>query len=522
VTGRRRAPSEAGTTPTAATRRADPAPTRRPRSSVPTLDERGVRLDRAFERVGGGALRRGNHLRLLRDGWSTYEEWLAEIHGAREWVHLENYIFLDDEVGGLFSETLREAAARGVRVRVLVDWVGSAEVPGSFWNRMRRGGVDVRLVNGPRPTRPLAMLRRDHRKFVGVDGRYASVGGVCIADDWLKRSPETGLPYRDTAVGIRGPAVGDLEAAFAGIWRRHGPPLPMEEQPLADMIPAAGRQAVRTVVQDPGTMRLLWMMQLLAAGVQRRLWIADAYFLSVPSLHRALIAAAQGGVDVRILTPSISDLWMVAPLTRFGYRSLLEAGVRIWEYRGLMMHAKTTLVDGWCSRIGSTNLNLFGLLANWELDVLVEDRGFAREMEAMFEQDLGDSYEVQLKEHRGRRRVQTAPVEPWMRRERRARERPRREAGARAAAAVVQAGGAVLSRDLVGRQERLVLAGAGAAAMGLAGLGFRLPRLLAWPVAAVAGVTGASALVRAARRQPGASEDDEPTADPPRSAEDAA
>jgi cardiolipin synthase A/B len=409
-------------------------------------------------------------------------------------------------VGALFSEALIEAAKRGVRVRVLADWFGCAGVAGSFWERMRRAGVDVRLVNPPSLSRPLLVLQRDHRKFLGVDGRYASVGGVCIGDDWLERSPETGLPYRDTAVGIRGPAVADLEGAFAGIWKRHGPRLPAAERPDPAEIAKEGEQAVRTVVQEPGKMRLLWMMQLLAASVQRRFWIADAYFLSVPSLHRALITAAQAGVDVRLLTPSANDVWLVGPLSRFGYRSLLEAGVRIWEYRGLMMHAKTSVMDGWWSRIGSTNLNFSGLLTNWELDVLVEDRGFAAQMEVMFEQDLADSYEVRLRERRGRRRVQTAPAPPWRGRERRTRKRTMRKRGARAAAAVVQAGGAALSGDLIARQERLVMAGAGAAALGIAGVGARFPRLLAWPLAVVAGIAGASALAKAIRHR-NASED---------------
>jgi cardiolipin synthase A/B len=476
----------------------DLAPLHRTESdAAPTLTTAGRRLDRALLRVGGSPLRRGHRLTLLRDGEQTYDEWLDAIRTAERWVHLENYIFLDDRVGRLFRDALCEAASRGVAVRLLVDWFGSAEVSGSFWEEMRRAGVDARIVNPPRASRPLAFLHRDHRKFVGVDGRYGSVGGVCIADPWLERSPETGLPYRDTAVGIRGPVVADLERGFAAVWRRHGAPLPAEERPRPGEIEGSGDVAVRAVVQEPGKLRLLWMMQLLAAGVRRRLWIADAYFLSVPVLHRALIAAARDGVDVRLLTPSTSDIWMVAPLTRFGYRPLLEAGVRIWEYRGLMMHAKTTVIDGWWSRIGSTNLNFTGLLTNWETDVLVEDRDFARRMEAMFEADLADSVEVRIAERRGRRRVQTAPADPRIRRERRSRDRRRREIGARAAAAVVQAGGTALSGDMLARQERLLMAGASAAALGVAAAGTRFPRLLAWPLAALAGAAGAVGLVRA-------------------------
>jgi cardiolipin synthase A/B len=465
------------------------------------LDRRDA--DRAIRRASGSVLRGGNDVSLLRNGRETYLEWLTEIHSARNWIHLENYIFLDDEVGRLFAGELIEAAGRGVRVRVLVDWFGCADVPASFWKRLRAGGVDVRLVNPPRLTAPLRVLHRDHRKFVGVDGRYGSVGGLCVGEKWLERSPTSGLPYRDTAVGIRGPTVADLEGAFARIWSRHGSPLPKDEVPAAEGTQARGDVAVRVVSQDPGKMRLLWAMALLSAAAQRRLWIADAYFLSVPMLHRSLIAAARDGVDVRLLTPASNDVRFVAPLSRFGYRPLLQAGVRIHEYRGLMMHAKTSVIDGWCSRIGSTNLNLTGLLTNWELDVLVEDHAFAQRMEAMFEEDLADAFEVTLSGARAPRRVATSPVSARRRRERRSGQRAVREAGARAAAAVAQAGGAALSGDIVGSHERRVFGGAGAAALTLAAVAARFPRVIAWPLGGLLGIAGAAGLARALRHPVG-------------------
>jgi cardiolipin synthase A/B len=475
---------------------------------------RQVRGGEALDRVIGSPLRQGNEPALLRDGRETYGAWLTEIERARHWVHLENYIFLDDEVGRLFSATLRAVAARGVAVRVLVDWFGSAEVGRSFWEEMRSDGVDVRLVNPPRVTRPLKALQRDHRKFVGVDGRYASVGGLCIGEQWLERSVETGLPYRDTAIAVRGPVVADLEDAFASVWKLTGTPLPAAERPRAREIPEAGTTAVRAVVQKPGEMRLLWFMQLIAAGVRRRLWIADAYFLSVPALHRALITAARDGVDVRLLTPSASDLWLVSPLTRIGYRPLLEAGVRVWEYRGLMMHSKTMVADGWWSRVGSTNLNVTGLLTNWELDVLVEDAAFARKVEDMFEADLADSAEVRLAGSGPRRHVEPAKSARWTGPERRALKRKTRETGARTAAAVVQAGEAALTGLQLTRQERRVMGGAAVAALGLAGLAARFPRLAAWPIAGFLCLGGIGGMLRAARHS-GASATDHSSGEGP-------
>src|SRR3954469_23136075 len=192
------------------------------------------RLDTALARASDAPLLDGTRLELLRNGPDTYEDWLEAIAGAKRWVHLDNYIFQDDEVGEGFAKALIAKAAEGVKVRVLYDWFGSLDVKRSFWRRLREARVDVRAVNPPTLGGPLGAIRRDHRKLLAVDGEYASTGGVCISEGWLVRSPETGLAYRDTAVSVRGPAVGDLERAFAGAWDEMGQPLPEEERPPAE------------------------------------------------------------------------------------------------------------------------------------------------------------------------------------------------------------------------------------------------------------------------------------------------
>src|SRR5215217_3486139 len=239
-------------------------------------------------------------------------------------------------------------------------------------------------------------MRRDHRKLLAVDGTYASTGGVCISEGWLVTSPETGLPYRDTAVGVRGPAVADLERAFAGTWREVGKTLPDAERLRAEHISAAGDEAVRVIVQEPRRMRTLRMLQLLTAGVEERLWITDAYFLSMPILTQALMATARDGVDVRVLVPATNDIPWIGRASRAGYRQYLEAGVRIFEYGGPMIHAKTIVADGRFSKVGSTNLNFSSLAANWEIDLVAEDTGFAAQMERLFEEDLAYAREVRL------------------------------------------------------------------------------------------------------------------------------
>ena len=260
-------------------------------------------------------------------------------------------------------------------MRVLHDWFGCMNVPRSFWRSMREAGVEVKAVNPPASGPPLGAIRRDHRKLLAVDGEYASTGGVCIADGWMVRSPETNLPYRDTAVSVRGPVVADINRAFSSLWAEMVEELPVEERPEPGDIQAAGETSARLVIQEPRRMRTLRMLELLTAGVQERLWITDPYFLSLPILTQSLMATARDGVDVRILTPATVDIAWIGRASRAGYRQFLEAGVRIFEYGGPMIHAKTLVADGWLSKVGSTNLNFSSLAANWEIDLVVEDSG---------------------------------------------------------------------------------------------------------------------------------------------------
>ncbi len=166
----------------------------------------------------------GNRPALLKDGPNTYDDWLAAIARAKWWVRLDNYISDNDATGQRFAGALSAKAAEGVSVRVLHDWFGCMDVPRSFWQQFREAGVKVRVVNPPALGAALEAIRRDHRKLLTVDGEYASTGGVCISDGWLVTSPVTGLPYRDTVVSIQGPAVTDVDRAFAGVWEESSAP----------------------------------------------------------------------------------------------------------------------------------------------------------------------------------------------------------------------------------------------------------------------------------------------------------
>jgi cardiolipin synthase len=460
---------------------------------------RGSRLDRVLARASDAPLRKGNRLALLKNGPNTYDDWLAAIARAQRWIHLDNYIFENDTTGQRFAEALSAKAAEGVRVRVLHDWFGCMDVPRSFWQGLREAGVEVRAVNPPTLGTPLGVIRRDHRKLIAVDGEYASTGGVCISDGWLVTSPETGLPYRDTAVSIHGPAVADVERAFAGVWAETGEPLPNEdERPQAERISPAGEQSVRVIIQEPRRMRTLRILQLLTAGVERRLWVTDAYFLSMPILTESLMATARDGVDVRVLVPATNDLPWIGAASRTGYRQFLESGVRIFEYGGPMIHAKTVVADGWWSKVGSTNLNLSSLFANWEIDLVAEDASFASEMEELFEEDLTNAREVRLiktgrhQEVRPELQVDTSN---------RGARRGVVGSGSGSAGTLARVGSAALQKSgaPLETHEHALAAAVSGALLAISLLGARFPRLLAWPLATIGVLFGGLGVVRAAR-----------------------
>jgi cardiolipin synthase len=474
--------------------------TRNENTSIPEYAAtRGARLERVLARASDAPLREGNRLELLKNGPKTYDDWLLAISRAKRWIHLDNYIFQNDATGNRFAEALSAKSAEGVRVRVLHDWFGSMDVPREFWRELRHAGVEVRAVNPPTFGTPLGVVRRDHRKLIAVDGEYASTGGVCISDGWLVTSPETGLAYRDTAVSVRGPAVADIDRAFAGVWDEAGEPLAnKEERPRADRIAPAGDQSVRVIVQEPRRMRTLRMLELLTAGVEKRLWVTDAYFLSMPILTQSLMATARDGVDVRVMVPATNDIAWIGRASRAGYQQFLEAGVRIFEYGGPMIHAKTLVADGWWSKVGSTNLNFSSLFANWEIDLVAEDTGFASQMERLFEEDLANAREVHLIKTGRNQKVRPEGSVDTTNRGVRSGVVGSGSGSAgtltRVGSAVLQKGGAPLSTH-----EHALAAAASGTLLGMSLLGARFPRLVAWPLVAVGGVLGGLGVVRAVR-----------------------
>jgi cardiolipin synthase len=455
----------------------------------------------AFSRTAGAPLIPGNSVRLLKDAAQNYAPWLAAIRAAKKWVHLECYIIRDDAVGREFVAALVAKAREGVPVRVLYDWMGSlGQGTRHLVGPLREAGVEVRCFNPPRIDSPFGWLSRDHRKMIGVDGSVGFVTGLCISARWLadpvRKTPE----WRDTGVEVRGPAVEDVERAFADSWQAAGGAcLPDAELPGAGSIPAAGEVAVRIVASVPNLAGLYRLDQLIAALAERTLWLTDAYFVGTSAYVHALQAAAGDGVDVRLLVPGSSDIPVLRPITTTGYRPLLEAGVRVFEWNGPMLHAKTAVADGKWARVGSTNLNIASWIGNHELDVVVEDEGFGAQMEQQYVQDLTGATEIVLQ--RGRRvRPLQAGVRP---RRGSAGSAVRMAAGAMRVGNAVEA--AITSRRVLGPAEAKMMTLSALALLAFAVLGMVWPRLVAIPLALLAGWVGIALLAgarRARRRRP--------------------
>ncbi len=363
----------------------------------------------AINRAAGGRPVPGNAVELLIDGPDTYAAMLDTIAAAKHWVHFENYIIRSDAAGWRFAELLAQRAREGIRVRVLYDWFGSLTTARGYWRYLRDAGVEVRPFHRPQIIDLVANLSRNHRKLVVADGKRAVLGGLCIGCEWTGESHAGGQPWRDTAVELRGPAAAVLDQTFDSLWLLTGEPVPRGQ--VADSVEAMGDAEVRVISGEPGRERAYRVIELLAAGSVQRLWITDAYLVAPPRLFQALRDSARDGVDVRLLVPGSSDVPLIRNLSRIGYRDLLRSGVRIFEWDGPMLHAKTIMCDNRWVRIGSSNLNPSSLLGNYELDVLIEDPDLAQAMEDQFRHDLSRSREVASRPLRGPRRIsQALPV----------------------------------------------------------------------------------------------------------------
>jgi cardiolipin synthase len=362
-------------------------------------------LEEVVDRLTDSPLYRDNAVELLLDGPETHSAMLAAIASAEHHVHLETYILVDDEVGTKFAEALADKARMGVTVRVIYDGIGSRSASEDLWARLEEAGVAVRGFNPPDPTEdqnPFDIDTRDHRKLLVVDGREAFTGGINIDRNYARPSDVIGgesasSGWRDTHIRIRGPAVAAFEQLFVDLWEEID--VPLEEPPYApprgSFDPGDTLVRVLAAVGGNDEVSQIWLAYQAAAKVARqRIWITQSYFAPDDEFTAAILEAAARGVDVRILVAGFSDSQLLLNASRAYYADMLDAGVKVFESQEQIMHAKTMVVDGYWSTVGSSNLDYLSFLYNHEANAVILGAAFAAQLEEVFLTDLGNAIQI--------------------------------------------------------------------------------------------------------------------------------
>ncbi len=363
------------------------------------LDGRTRAMTRLAERVARAHACHGNAVRLLVDGQETYDAMTRAIEAAIHHVHVEFYIIQPDRTGQSLRALLVRRARAGIRVRVLCDAIGSFSLPGEFWDELLAAGghvayfAPIRL--GPRLRQRDRINFRNHRKNVVVDGAVGFTGGINIGREYLGLDPDIGA-WRDTHVEIRGPAVIDLQKTFVEDWLATTGELLDDEAFFPEVHETGGDALVQVVASGPdrpwAVIHKLFVLATVRA--ERRVWFTSPYFVPDAVMKNALITSALAGVDVRLLVPRRSDNRLVDLASRHHFAELLEAGVRIFEYKAGFLHAKTIVVDDWLAVIGSTNMDIRSFQLNYELTAFVYDPDVVVALEAVAKTDLEGADEV--------------------------------------------------------------------------------------------------------------------------------
>jgi cardiolipin synthase A/B len=345
----------------------------------------------------------GNAIEVLQNGDEFFPAMLEAIRGARKTVNFEAYIVYSDEIGRAFCEALAERARAGVEVRVLLDGVGSSwSLNNSDVRAMKQAGCKFAYYHPTHSWRVDRTNRRSHRRILVTDGRLGFTGGIGFAKRWAGHAQDK-QHWRDLQLRVQGPLVANLQSAFQQHWAKTSG----EELSGADQFPglaAAGNIKAQIVSSHSFSIAPVPLVQAVAfAGATKRIWITNAYCTPTPDQVDLLGKAARRGVDVRILVPGENnDQPLTKSAGRGAYGKLLEGGVRIFEYQPTMIHTKSIVVDTLFSMIGSSNLDARSAEINEELDVVVYDRDFSRQMEETFVDDLKHSREYTLEQFRHR------------------------------------------------------------------------------------------------------------------------
>ncbi len=350
------------------------------------------------------ALEPGNSMEVLQNGVMFFPRLTRDIEGAKESVHIENFIWYDGRVARQLAKLLAMKARQGVEVRLLVDASGGRQLKGEVLEMLEQAGVQVAHFHPLRISNLGRLNNRDHRKLFIIDGRIGYIGGYCIADEW-DGNARNKKEFRDTGLRIQGPIVNRLQGAFAENWVEETGEIPAGDK-YFPKIPPAGTTTAHLAYASPdnsvSSVQLLYYLAIKAA--RREILIQNPYLLPDREAIAALEEAVARGVDVRIMVPSddATDSALVQHASHHHFGTLLRRGVKVFEYEKTLLHQKVLVVDGVWSCVGSTNFDDRSFQLNDEVSIGVVDRAIAAQLREAFFADLRHTRERKFDEWKDR------------------------------------------------------------------------------------------------------------------------
>ena len=379
------------------------------------------RFTAVVESVTESPLTKGNKVTLIANGQAAYAAMFKAIQNAKDHINLETFIIEDDEVGRKFADLLLQKQSEGVQVNLIYDSIGSYSTPATFFKRLRDGGIKVVEFNPLNPFKAhehWLLPHPDHRKILVIDGKVVITVGINISSVYSsrlsgrKQVEGTPLPWRDTDVQIEGPAVAEFQKFFFDTWQKQkGPEL--TEKNYFPKQEEVGNALVRVVGSTLGENNRITFIVYASAitFAEHSVHLTNAYFVPDDQMLDAFTDAAKRGVDVKIIVPAKTDSNIALHAQRYNYSELLKSGVNIYERRNALLHAKTAVIDGVWSTVGSTNMDYWSLLSDDEVNAVILSHEFAVQMEKMFAGDLAESDQIQWEEWK--KRPLLPRIEEW-------------------------------------------------------------------------------------------------------------
>ncbi|MGD0231755.1 MAG: phospholipase D-like domain-containing protein [Syntrophorhabdales bacterium] len=381
------------------------------------------RYTTVIESVSESPLTKGNKVTLLVNGPATYAAMFKAVESATDHINIETFTMedIEDETGRKLSDLLLQKQAEGVQVNLIYDSVGSYTTPASFFQRLRDGGIEVVEFNPINPLKARGkwrLAKLDHRKIMIVDGKVAFTGGVNISQVYSsslsarREGKDAQVPWRDTDVQIEGPAVAEFQNLFLKTWEKQKG-VKLSARNYFPDLKEKGNALVGVLGSTQGEANRITFIMYVAAitFAENSLHMTNAYFVPDHQTAKALADAAKRGVDVKIILPGTTDSSLAQYAGEYFYSRLLKSGVKLYNRRNALLHAKTVVIDGVWSTVGSTNMDFWSFSSDDEVNAVILSREFGVEMEKMFAGDIAESDEVRWQEWK--KRPLSLKVKEW-------------------------------------------------------------------------------------------------------------